>query len=206
MELVFKIILILVYTAFSIIRIRFQLHARKSGYKTVIEESKKYSIFLSILICYEVFTLFTYLLFPQLIIWANLPLPLSLRWLGFFLAITALAMFIWVHRHLGYNFSIKLKISDSHTLTASGPYQWIRHPMYTAFYLLHIAAFLLTSNWLIGLTWLAGLTIIIILRIDREEAMMLEKFGEDYRDYIQRTGKFTPAIKFDRFLRLKRRA
>ncbi len=206
MELVFKIILILVYSAFSIIRIRFQFNARKSGYKTVIQESKKYSIYLSILICYEVFTLFIYLLYPQLISWANLALPLPLRWLGFLLAIASLAMFIWVHRHLGNNFSIKLKISDSHTLTSSGPYQWIRHPMYTAFYILHIAAFLLTGNWFIGLTWIIGLTIIIILRIDREEAMMLQKFGEDYRSYIQRTGKFTPAIKFDRLLRLVKRA
>lgn len=205
MELIFKIILILVYTAFSIIRIRFQLRAQKAGHRTVIHESKRYSIFLSILICYEVFTLFIYLISPQTLGWANVALPLWSRWLGFALAIVSLALFIWVHRHLRDNFSIRLQIMQGQTLTLSGPYQWVRHPMYTAFYVLHIAAFLLTANWFIGLTWLAGLTIIIILRIDREETMMLEKFGEEYRNYMQHTGKFTPQIKFIRFLRSERK-
>lgn len=168
MEIVFKIILIAVYTAFSIIRIQYQVRAQKAGFKTVIEESKRYSVFLSLFICYEVLTLFVYLLVPYLLDWANLPFPLWVRWLGLVLALASLAMFVWVHQHLGNNFSMKLRIKESHTLTISGPYQWIRHPMYTAFYLLHFAAFLLTANWFIGLSWLLGLTIIVYLRTGKD--------------------------------------
>jgi protein-S-isoprenylcysteine O-methyltransferase Ste14 len=198
METVFKIILIVVYTVFSIIRIQYQVRAQRAGFKTVIEESKRYSVFLSLLICYEVLILFIYLLGPHLLYWANLPFPMWVRWLGLVLALASLAMFIWVHQHLGNNFSMKLRIKESHTLIISGPYQWIRHPMYTAFYLLHFAAFLLTANWFIGLSWLLGLTIIIYMRISREESMMLDKFGEDYRVYMKRTGMFTPSIKLGR--------
>lgn len=205
MDAIFKIILILVYSAFSIIRIQYQRHAYKAGYKTVIEESKKYSIFLSLLICYEVLTLFIFLLGPHLLNWASLPLQAWVRWLGLLLALTALALFIWVHQHLGNNFSIKLRIAQDHTLTISGPYQWVRHPMYTAFYMLHLAAFMLTANWFIGLTWIVGLTIIICLRINREESMMLAGFGEDYRLYMQRTGKFTPIIKLSRLFHSRQR-
>lgn len=67
--------------------------------------------------------------------------------------------------------------------------------MYTAFYLLHLAAFLLTANWFIGVTWIAGLTAIIFLRVSREEAMLLAKFGEAYNSYAENTGRFLPRIK-----------
>jgi protein-S-isoprenylcysteine O-methyltransferase Ste14 len=174
------------------------MRARKAGYTTVISESRKYSISLALLIVYEVITLFIFLLFPQLLEWAKLSVPLWLRWCGTALAIASLAMFIWVHLNLGGNFSIALRIKERHTLIESGPYRWIRHPMYTAFYALHIAAFLLTDNWFIGLTWILGLTAIILLRIDREEKMMLDRFGDDYAAYMKRTGRFLPAFKIDK--------
>ena len=191
-ELAFKIILILMYTIFSIIRIRYQVRARKAGLVTVISESRKYSILLSLLICYEVFTLFLFLLYPRALVFAALPFPLWLQILGAVIGVAALSLFIWVHRHLGKNFTINLKVYKEQQLVNTGPYSRVRHPMYTAFYLLHIAAFLITANWFIGLTWIAGLTVIIFLRIDREEKMMLEIFGDRYRAYMQRTGRFLP--------------
>lgn len=191
-EPAFKIVLILIFTAFSIIRIRYQVKARKAGYVTVISESRKYSIFLSLLICYEVFTLFLFLLYPQALAFANINIPLWLQFLGLFIGTGALALFIWVHRNLGKNFSINLKLFSDQELIETGPYRWVRHPMYTAFYLLHLAAFLLTANWFIGVTWIAGLTVIIVLRVDREEKMMLEMFGDRYRAYMSRTGRFLP--------------
>jgi hypothetical protein len=57
-ELVLNIILIIEFSTFSLLRIIFQLQARQAGFKTVIEEGKTYPIFLSIFICYEVFTFF----------------------------------------------------------------------------------------------------------------------------------------------------
>lgn len=191
-ELAFKIILILMYTVFSIIRIGYQVRARKAGLVTVISESRRYSILLSLLICYEVFTLFLFLLYPEALAFAMLPLPLWLQIPGVIIGGAALLLFIWVHRHLGKNFSVNLKLFSEQQLVDSGPYSRVRHPMYTAFYLLHIAAFLITANWFIGLTWIVGLTAIIFLRTGREEKMMLEIFGDSYRTYMKRTGRFLP--------------
>lgn len=196
-DLAFKIILILMYTVFSIIRIRYQVRARKAGLVTVISESRKYSILLSLLICYEVVTLFLFLLYPEALSFAMLPLPLWLQILGIIIGAAALLLFIWVHRHLGKNFSINLKVYSEQQLVYTGPYSRVRHPMYTAFYMLHIAAFLLTANWFIGVTWIAGLTVIIFLRIGREEKMMLEIFGDRYMVYMERTGRFLPKGIFD---------
>jgi len=194
-ELICKVALISIFSLFSVIRIEYYRKARKAGYKTVIEERKRYAIWLSLFICFEVFTLFAYIFFPQTLAWATIILPLWSRLLGVILGIVALLWFIWVHSSLGNNLSARLRIKDLQTLVTDGPYRWIRHPMYTAFYLLHLAAFLLTANWFIGATWSASLTIIIALRVEREEAMLLTRFGEQYSSYMRRTGRFMPRIK-----------
>ena len=194
-ELFSKVILIIVYSLFSIIRIEYYRRTKKAGYKTIIEERRKYPIWLSIFICYTVFTFFVYILFPQALVWAKVPLPSWLRLVGAFIAVMALVWFIWIHRSLGNNLSVRLKIKDSQELVTDGPYRWIRHPMYTAFFVLHVAAFLLTANWFIGLTWMSGLTAIIFLRVKREEAMLLSAFGSEYRSYMENTGRFVPIIR-----------
>jgi len=194
-DLVCKVILITVFSLFSIIRIEYYRKTKRAGYKTVIEERKRYSVWLSIFICYEVFTFFIYILFPQALAWATARFPLWSRLIGAFLGMVALSWFIWIHRTLGSNLSVRLQIKDLQTLITDGPYRWVRHPMYTAFYVLHMAVFFLTANWFIGITWLAGLTVIILLRVKREEAMMIERFGEQYVLYMARTGRFIPTAK-----------
>ncbi len=204
-ESFFRFALIGIFSLFSMMRIEYYRRAKKAGWRTVIEESLKYSILLSVFICYEIFTFFIYLFFPQWLSWAGFRLSIGLRLAGASLGVAALALFIWVHQSLGRNFSTKLRIKENHTMVTRGPYQMIRHPMYSAFYLLHLSVFFLTSNWFIGLTWLAGLTLIVLLRVRREEAMMVEHFGEDYVDYMSRTGRFLPPLRLrDVFRKVKK--
>ncbi|MFU8795858.1 MAG: isoprenylcysteine carboxylmethyltransferase family protein [Dehalococcoidia bacterium] len=190
-----RIVLIVVFSLFSIIRVVYYRKARSAGYATVIEESRRYSIWLSAFICYEVFTFFLYIWFPQTLAWAAVPLPVWFRIPGIVLGIAALLWFVWIHRSLGTNHSARLRIKDRQVLVTDGPYNRIRHPMYSAFYLLHIAVFFLTANWFIGVTWLAGLTITIVLRVKREEDMLLQRFGAEYGSYMERTGRFVPPVR-----------
>jgi protein-S-isoprenylcysteine O-methyltransferase Ste14 len=194
-ELISKIVLIGLYSLFSIIRIEYYRRARKANYKTVIEEKRRYAIWLSVFICYEVLTFFAYVLFPEVLAWGALPFPAWLRFAGAGLGMVALIWFVWIHRTLGNNLSARIRIKDSQYLVTDGPYRWVRHPMYTAFYILHIAAFLLTANWFIGVTWIVGLTAIILLRVSREEAMLVARFGEEYSSYAENTGRFLPRIR-----------
>jgi protein-S-isoprenylcysteine O-methyltransferase Ste14 len=194
-ESVLRVVLISQFCIFSIIRIEYHLLTKRSGFKTLTEEGKWHSFFLCLFIGYEIITFFLYLFYPQLLSWATIFIPVWLRWIGVSLGILSLILFAWVHRSLGRNFSATLRIKERHSLVMNGPYQWIRHPMYTAFFLLHIATFLLTSNWFIGVTWLTGLTAIIVLRVRREESMMADRFGDAYRDYLRHTGRFVPPIR-----------
>lgn len=189
-----RAVLISLFSAFSIIRIAYHMKTKTAGYRIIIEERRRYSVWLSIFICYEVFSFFLYIWFPEALAWATLPLPVWSGILGSALGTAALLWFVRIHRSLGSNHSARLSIKDGHVLVTDGPYRRIRHPMYSAFYLLHIAVFFLTANWFIGVTWLAGLTATVALRVRREEEMLSDRFGEQYDSYIQRTGRFVPPV------------
>ena len=115
-------------------------------------------------------------------------------WLGLFVAIAALVMFHLTHRALGRNWSISLDVREDHRLITDGIYRRVRHPMYSAFWLWAIAQALLLPNWIAGFSGLVGFGILFFGRIAREERMMLEAFGDDYRAYMARTGRIFPSI------------
>ncbi len=129
---------------------------------------------------------------PQLMQWSALPFPFWLRWFGFFIGVIALVLFFWVLRSLGQNFSTTLTINKAQTLVIHGPYHWVRHPMYTAFVLLWVGFFILSTNWCIGLTGILGFVWAIVVRTPKEEQMMIERFGEEYITYMKCTGRYLP--------------
>jgi protein-S-isoprenylcysteine O-methyltransferase Ste14 len=133
-----------------------------------------------------------YMLWPDLLAWAAFALPAWARALGLGLGITSVALMVWVQRALGANFDVTLHVRDKHTLVMEGPYRWVRHPMYSVLFLFELAVLLLTANWLVGGVPLAALALIVATRVRREEALMLATFGEAYRRYMQRTGRFLP--------------
>jgi protein-S-isoprenylcysteine O-methyltransferase Ste14 len=113
-------------------------------------------------------------------------------WLGLFFAIAALVMFQLTHRALGRNWSISLDVREDHQLITNGIYRKIRHPMYSAFWLWAVAQALLLPNWVAGFAGLIGFGTLFFGRVAREERMMLETFGDGYRDYMARTGRVIP--------------
>ena len=81
--------------------------------------------------------LWTYLIWPERILWALVPLPDLIRWCGAAAGAVGVAMLAWVHRALGRNFAASLHIRiEGHRLVTSGPYRWVRHPMYTSIYII----------------------------------------------------------------------
>ena len=80
------------------------------------------------------------------------------------------------------------------TLITSGPYRTIRHPIYTAFLLILGSTLLISANWLVGLCWIGMTMLEIVSRIRFEESLMVEYFGDEYRAYMQRTGRLLPKV------------
>jgi protein-S-isoprenylcysteine O-methyltransferase Ste14 len=115
-------------------------------------------------------------------------------WLGGLAALASLAIFLGTHRALGRYWSISLELREGHVLVTDGIYRHVRHPMYSAFWLWALAQALLLPNWIAGFAGLAGFGILFFGRIGREEQMLLEKFGDEYRAYVARTCRVIPRI------------
>jgi protein-S-isoprenylcysteine O-methyltransferase Ste14 len=112
--------------------------------------------------------------------------------------VLALALGLWVfrraHKDLGRNWSISLEIREKHQLVSRGLYRVIRHPMYLSFLLIALGQAFLLPNWIAGLAGLLGFAILFLMRVDVEERMMSENFGDEYRDYAKRTKRIIPYI------------
>jgi protein-S-isoprenylcysteine O-methyltransferase Ste14 len=129
--------------------------------------------------------------FPR---WADYPPQAWTVVLGAMVYGAALWLFHRSHKDLGRNWSITLEIRDQHRLVSNGIYGLIRHPMYTSFWLMGLGQALLLPNWVAGLAGLAGFGVLYFLRVDKEERMMLQTFGDEYRAYMARTKRIIPHL------------
>lgn len=125
---------------------------------------------------------------------ADYPFRPVQAWLGVLVALASLAMFRLTHRALRHNWSMSLEVRERHTLVTEGVYGRVRHPMYTAFWLWAVAQALLLPNWVGGFAGLVGFGILFFGRVAREERMMLESFGDEYRAYMSRTYRIIPLV------------
>jgi protein-S-isoprenylcysteine O-methyltransferase Ste14 len=83
---------------------------------------------------------------------------------------------------------------QDHELVTTGIYTHIRHPMYAAHLLWAVAQPLLLHNWLAGPGALVFFVPFLLIRISREELTMLDAFGQEYRAYVNRTGRLIPPL------------
>jgi protein-S-isoprenylcysteine O-methyltransferase Ste14 len=118
----------------------------------------------------------------------------SQAWLGLCFVVASLVMFRLTHRALGRNWSVSLDVRVDHQLITDGIYQHVRHPMYSAFWLWSLAQALLLPNWVAGFSGLVGFGVLFFGRVSREERMMLDTFGDQYRAYMARTYRILPKI------------
>lgn len=118
-------------------------------------------------------------------------------WLSFsgaVLVIMGIALFIWARRSLGKNYSGHLSVQQGQALVQSGPYRLLRHPAYAGFLLMALGLG-------VGYSSIAGLVAILALllpglnyRMNVEEKLLSEHFGQAYREYARRTKRLIPGI------------
>ena len=193
--LFFHLVFVAVFLAFSGIRAYYHRTATQARGSVIYKEGSLHTALRLIIGIPFIVLLLAYMIRPNLLVWAVFPLPIWLQWVGVALGLASLPLIWWIQWALGSNFSTTLHVRAEHTLVMHGPYRWVRHPMYTVLYIFLIAVVLLTANWFIGGFLLTAQTIIIATRLRHEEAVMIEKFGDEYRAYMQRTGRFLPLLR-----------
>lgn len=194
-ELVFRINLGAIFFLLSSIRIYYTVAAVKSGSSFSVSRLGSLRALLALfLYVFILLSAFVYILAPSWLAWAVLSLSPALRWFGVGLGIGSVFLLFWVHRTLGRNFAAPGIIQARQTLITTGPYHWVRHPMYVTFFTISVTVALVTANWIIIIMCLLfGVLLPSVIQI--EEQTLLEKFGESYRVYAERTGRFFPRLR-----------
>jgi protein-S-isoprenylcysteine O-methyltransferase Ste14 len=139
-------------------------------------------------------TILGYVINPNWLSWASLPMPLWLRWAGVAIALIAWALLIWMFKSLGDNITDTVVTRKQHSLVVHGPYRWIQHPLYSFGTLFFFGLSLITAKWILVLFTILAF-VLLSLRTPIEEARLAERFGEEYRQYSRRTGRFFPKFR-----------
>lgn len=138
---------------------------------------------------------FLYLSFPTIFNKFQIPLSIEVRILGSFFEIIGVILYTWTHFHLGKNFTDTVIVRKGAHLVQSGPYQYMRHPMYVSAFFIFGGGFLMSEIWLVA--FLGGLLLFLILlfRTPEEERRLVQEFGSAYLSYKERVGMFFPKPK-----------
>jgi len=137
--------------------------------------------------------LIAWMIDPAWMAWSGMALPVWLRWTGVGLLAAAGLLLLWTFRSLGKNLTDTVVTRRDHTLVVQGPYRWVRHPLYDSAALLIVAMSLLAANWFLFVT---GVVVfgLLVARTRTEEENLVARFGDGYRAYMERTGRFVPRI------------
>lgn len=191
-EAQFKLALVALLLGDAGVRLYYQRGCR--GFKRAVVKHERREKFLYYLVGMGLIPIFFYLLTS----WINtfrLPFPAGIRWLGAGLIFAGDLLFIWSHKALGSNLSPILEIRKGHTLVTDGPYRFIRHPMYAAIFLIGIGVSLLSANWIVALSYMMPTASLYLVRVSDEEEMMIGQFGDEYRQFMTRTGRLIPKLR-----------
>lgn len=135
-----------------------------------------------------------YILTPHLN-FANYVIPDPFAWLGALLIVLSLLLLWRSHADLGVNFALTPGVHGEQSLVKNGVYRRVRHPMYTSLWLWAFSMPLLLHNLVAGAIFLVVFGSFYMARVPIEEAHMAEKFGQEYMEYMEETGRLLPRVK-----------
>lgn len=194
-ELIYRLLLLALFVGFVAFRGYFQRKFGRPDEDTVKQRSGSTAEKIANLLSLPaLIATVLYIVYPTWMSWASLLLPDWLRWAGVVIAGFGFALLQWAHQALGRNWSDEPRLMRDQSLVTSGPYHWIRHPIYAAFLLIMSAPLLISANWFIGFLWLGLTALEVTGRMRFEEVLMIETFGEQYRLYMQETGRLIPRL------------
>jgi len=112
---------------------------------------------------------------------------------GIALTAAGIAFAIWARLTLGGNWSGTVTLKEGHTLVQRGPYQWVRHPIYTGLLLASVGTAVVSGS----LHSMVALLVILFgfwLKIATEESLMVQTFGAEYVEYMRRVKALAPYL------------
>jgi protein-S-isoprenylcysteine O-methyltransferase Ste14 len=126
--------------------------------------------------------------------------PDGLVLLGVGLTAAGVALAMWSIQTLGRHYDLVLEIHAGHELVRSGPFRWVRHPVYTGLALHFFGACLATGNVLLVAGTLFVTFPAFLIRVRAEEELLRERFGAAYDRYVDEVPMLVPGLRGPRTL------
>lgn len=192
MEKVFKIFLLVILYVYGAVRMPYMKNRDKIKYvKNKNTKLEKMNVFIAWLgMC----------LVPHLYAFTNIfekyamKVPFWGRSLAAILMILDVVYFYYIHKELSNNWSPILEIRENQKLITSGVYKYVRHPMYTQCWAWVFLQGIVSSNAFVWIFGLLSWGFLYFTRVFNEEKLMLEEFGDEYKEYMNKTGRILPKI------------
>jgi len=191
----FTLLVGLLYSVYTVIFIRVK---RTSKYRRLENEEKinqykkKDYLFLVFLIFLEITLIIAYVFKLKFLLYFNINIPFFIRLISTFMAFFGVFLIGWASFTLDGEYSNTIEIKENHRLVRTGPYKYIRHPIYLGFIFLHIGITIMLSNIFILISYNLGLILLLIERIPKEERVLKLYFGRDWELYCEKTNRFLP--------------
>jgi protein-S-isoprenylcysteine O-methyltransferase Ste14 len=112
---------------------------------------------------------------------------------GVAVTVVGIAFAIWARWHLGENWSATVTLKEGHELISSGPYRYIRHPIYTGMLLAFVGTALALGEYR-ALISVCMVMVAFYIKAKKEELFLSQEFGEKFREHSRRTGMFLPRL------------
>ena len=195
-ENIFRILLAAILITGFAISATFRRKADKeSGEKVSVKDEGK-PMFLALRLGGLViwFSPIAYVINPAWLAWSKIGLPYWARWIGVGVGVTCIALIYWLFSSIGKGITSTVATRTDHKLVTHGPYRWVRHPLYSVGTTFFLSFGAMADNWFILSAAIIAF-ILLAMRTPNEEAHLIEKFGNEYRDYMKATGAFLPKFK-----------
>jgi protein-S-isoprenylcysteine O-methyltransferase Ste14 len=196
-ETIFRIAFWILFGGMLLMQVYFALQVRHAGErvsadrKAIEREGWGYAVVRAIGSIALIAFLVLYGVNPWWMAVLSVNLPDWVRWMGVVLGTISLVFYGWSQATLGKAWSPHLQTREEHALVTSGPYARIRHPIYLALLGFLSGIALVSANWFF-IALLVVSILVLALRIPKEEQMMIEQFGEEYKRYMENTGRLFP--------------
>ncbi len=118
---------------------------------------------------------------------------LAVRVVGLVVGVAGTGLVVWSAVVLGRFMMHEAAVRDDHALVATGPYRFVRHPVYAGYLALLLGSGIASLNIYLWMIWPISFTGILI-QASSEEQVLGERFGPDYESYARRTGRLVPRI------------
>ena len=186
----YKVLYFILLSIISVLYLRFQTLNNFENVKKNYIQSYEFLRLLLLIIGVIIIPLISYFKFSEY----NIKINENFIIIPIILIIISALILINIYNELGKNYSFTLQIKNDHKLIKTGMYKYIRHPMYLVLILFGISQMLFLPNKIGILPILFISPLFLYFRIKGEEKMLLNTFGEEYKQYIKESKMIIPFI------------